>query len=62
MKDPITTWLWGTVFTIYAYALLEFPCRTPAVSTHTIVIVALATRYSILTRKGIRFSKNNLAS
>ena len=62
MNDPIASWLWGTVLTIYAYALLEFPCRTPAVSTHTVVIVALATRYSILKKKRVRYSKNNLAS
>ena len=57
MKDPITSWLWGTVFTIYAYAILEFPCRTPAVCTLTTVIVALATRYSILTKKESDFQK-----
>ena len=57
MKDPITTWLWGTVFTIYAYALLEFPCRTPAVSTLAIVMVALATKYSVLTRERANFQK-----
>lgn len=62
MKDPITSWLWGTVLTLYAYALLEFPCRTPAVSTFTVVIVALATKYSILSSERARFSRNNSAS
>jgi len=57
MKNPITSWLWGTVFTIHAYALLEFPCRTPAVSTLAIVMVALATKYSIITRERANFQK-----
>ena len=56
-KNPVTSWLWGTVFTIHAYALLEFPCRTPAVSTLAIVMVALATKYSILSRERASFQK-----
>ena len=51
LLNPVSSWLWGTVFLLWSYSFVEFPCRTPAVSTLLTVIIALGTKYGILEKR-----------
>ena len=60
VKNPISSWIWCTILTLLAYAFIEFPCRTPAVSTHLVILTAVATKYSVLENKWrLSFKKGN---
>ena len=57
MRNPVSSWLWGTVFLILSYSIVEFPCRTPAVSSLLTILIAAATKYSLLEQRHGRWSR-----
>ncbi|MBT5691753.1 MAG: O-antigen ligase family protein [Opitutae bacterium] len=56
--NPISRWLWGGTIVIIIYSIVEFPCRTPAVSFLMTILVAISTKYGLIEKERKSIQQN----